>query len=422
MHPYKRNIQRDYNRPFFSNRRQGGYARLYFVVFMILLIVGLPIGAYWQYDAIQLAALDAIGFAPTPTPFAADHADLGEEFFVRGDVQTAAEYFELAVQQQPNNVNYLYEYGNLLIELDRSSEAAEMGERIMELAPDDPRGYALKANAIVWDDPVAAIPIAQEGVETEAAAGQFAPLHGALAVAFTLIGRFQEALEQGDLAVRIDPMDATVRRSFSYPLIFTGDYSGAINQLQTAININPNLTSPYFELAGLYRNQAINEPEMAVAIYNRVLEIEPENERAYARLCQTYGAVGLFQDAESYCDDALDINPNYALAHRERGRLRYTRRNYEGAIESFETCERLESGDIECLYLRGLAHYFLNECDLAWDYLNRSLQHPAAQGSILQQILQGLENVTINCAGYQGFSLPTPIPPTPIPPTPIGGL
>ena len=37
-------------------------------------------------------------------------------------------------------------------------------------------------------------------------------------------------------------------------------------------------------------------------------------------------------------------------------------------------------------------------------------------------ILQGLENVTIRCAGYADRSLPTPIPPTPIPPTPIGGF
>jgi tetratricopeptide (TPR) repeat protein len=239
-----------------------------------------------------------------------------------------------------------------------------------------------------------------------------------LAIAYTNIGRYQEALQRGDLAIRQDPYDAGARRAFSYPLIFTGRYNEAIEQLEQAIAINPNVTAPYFELASLYRR--INQSEMAVAIYNRVLEIDPTNERAFLRLCETYAAKGLFREGEPFCSTALDLNPAYADAYRMQGQIRYSRRNYEGAIQSFQTCVDLGSQAIECYYIRGLAHYYLGQCDDAWRILNEALVR-VTQDQIKGTILTGLTLVTTNCVAYRGQALPTPIPPTPIPPTPIGG-
>jgi tetratricopeptide (TPR) repeat protein len=428
MYNHNRKIKRDSRRSMFNQRRSINKTRWGFILFALGLIVALPLVTYWQYDRIQLAALDRLGYAPTATPFASVRASTGEEFYRRGDIETAADYFEVAVAQQPENLAYLYGYGNLLIELDRNDEAVTLGERMIAINPDDPRGYALKATAIAWTDPTVAIPTALEGYEVDR---NYSQINSALTIAYTRIGRYVEALQRGDLAIRQDPSDASARRSYAYPLIFTGNYSEAIRQLERAIAINPNITGPYFELASLYRNRAINRPEVAVSIYLAILEIEPDSERAYLRLCETYAAVGLFRDAEPYCDAALDIDPEYASAHRMRGQLRYSRRNYEGAIDSFDTCielsddpaqEGFDEVEIECVYIRGLAHYFLgnDNCDDAWFYLNEALNHPQAVDSVETSILQGLENTRRNC-GYADQPLPTPIPPTPIPPTPIGG-
>ena len=441
MYPHNRKIKRDYSKPFFHRRNP--LPRIIFIVVMLALIIVIPLMAFWQADRLQLQTLDAFGYAPTATPFASDRARLGAEFYAQGDIETAAFYFEMAANQQPENISYLYEYGRMLIELDRNDEAALLGERMIELNPNDVRGYALKALAIAWTDPTDAIPVARQGIEIEGA-NQFAPLHSALAIAYTRIGRYEEALREGDLAIRIDEMDASARRSITYPLIYVGNYSEAIRQLERAISINPNITGAYFELASLYRNPAINRPEVALAIYEEIIEIESDNERAWLRICETYAAVGLFQEAEPFCDRAIEIDPDYASAHRMNGQLRYSRRNYEGGIDEFKTCLVLyaeqETGqqydnetqidlttidlsgiDIECLYIRGLAHYFLGHCDDAWDWLNIALNHPEAQGPVLESILTGMGNTTINCVAYRNQALPTQIPPTPIPPTPIGG-
>lgn len=458
MFRHNRKIDRSYNKSFFNRRRS--YARIYVILALLALIIIIPIAIFWQQSTLQTMTLEYFDIAPTATPYAGDRAALGEEYYRTGDIETAASFYQLAVEQQPENIAYIYEYGLLLIELDRNDEAEVFGEEMIVMYPDDPRGYALKASSIAWQNPTEAIPVAVEGREVD---DEFAPLWGALALSYTRIGRYTEALRAGDFAVQLNPYDANVRRNYSYPLIFTGNYSGAIQQLEQAIAINPNLVGPYFELASLYRNPVINQPEVSVAIYLEILNLEPGNARAYLRLCETYAAAGLFQEAEIYCDDALDINPEYTSAHRMRGQLRYSRRNYEGAIESFQMCYLLTAEEqlgreivdplavenqpnieisaieqqispdefdltqleVECVYIRGLAHYFLGDtanCEQAWYWLNIGLNHPGAQESVQENILRGLTNTTINCPGYTGRQLPTPIPPTPIPPTPIGGF
>lgn len=408
-------IQRNH-RALFSRRRSN--ARLYFMGFLTALVVLVPLFAFWQFDRLQLLALEQLGRAPTSTPLASERAERGMQLFLAGDVAGALRFFEAASNQRPENVSYLYEYGMLLIESNRNEEAVTIGDRMIELAPDDPRGYAVKARALQWSDAAAAIPVAIAGTEL----GQpFAPLHSALAVAYTNIGRYGEALGHGELALRIDENNPNAYRSYSYPLIYTGRYNEAIAQLETAIELNPNYTAPYLELASLYRR--IDDEEMALGIYFRVVEVEPDNALAYLRICETYAAVGRFDDAAIYCDRALEIDPLFGSAWRMSGQLAYSRRNYEGAIENFETCLDLQEPgeeEIECYYIRGLAHYFLDQCDDAWRVLNEALELATAP-QIQNAIRTGLNNVTVNCAGYRGRALPTTAPPTPIPPTPIGG-
>lgn len=411
-------IRRNYDKPFFSNRRRGlsGLPLFLFGLLVGAIAVGLFLMTTQQFDRMQYMALEAIGIAPTPTLFASQHAQTGITLYNAGQVEAALREFEQATRQRPNDINYLYEYGRILIESDLYDEAVLVGETAIQVAPNDVRGYALKARALMWGDPGTAIPAAVSGLEIDP---NYAPLHAALAVAYTNIGRYAEGLQRGITAVDLDPLNAFTHRAYSIPLIYTGRNSQAIEQLEEAVSINPNLTAPYFELAAQYR--AIDFPEMAVGVYQRVLEIDPDNAKAYLRMCETYGSVGEFIVASGFCETALDIDTEYSSAWRMLGQLQYNRRNYEGAIDSFLNCIDFGSTEVQCYYLRGLAHYFLGQCDDAWVVLQDSLNY-AVQEPIINAINIGMENVTVRCPGYENQLLPTPIPPTAIPPTPIGGI
>lgn len=411
-------IKRDYNKPFFSNRKRGLSGVPLFLFGLVIggIIVGLLFIVTQQYDKMQYMALDALGIAPTPTLFASQHGEKGLQLYNEGRIDEALKEFEIAVQQRPDDIDYLYEYGKILIELDRYDDAVPIGDRAIQVAPDDVRGYALKARSLMWSDPGTAIPTAVTGLEINP---NYAPLHAALAVAYTNIGRYAEGLQRGITAIDLDPLSAFSHRAYSIPLIYTGRNSQAIEQLEEAVAINPNLTPPYFELAAQYR--AIDFPEMAVGVYRRVLEIDPDNAKAYLRMCETYASVGEFLTGSGFCETALEIDSEYASAWRMLGQLQYSRRNYEGSIDSFNNCVKFGSTEVECFYIRGLAHYYLGQCNEAWIVLQESLQY-AVQDVIIENIMYGLDAITIRCSGYENQSLPTAIPPTAIPPTPIGGI
>lgn len=416
-------VRRDYDRPFFSNRRRRGFGVRGIFVFGLLMGLGLAV-LLMEFDRLQYSALEAVGFAPTPTPFASDLATRGGQMYVSGDVEGAIAMFEQATLQQPDNPNYLYEYGSMLIDMDRVDEALPVAEQMIQAAPQDPRGYALKARALMWSSPAEAIQSAILGIDLDP---NYAPLYAASGVAYTNLGRWQEGLREGRRAVELDSNNRFALFAYQFPLTYTGRYQEAIDYLERAISLNPNITAPYFYLAQLYRLPGVDQPQMAVATYNRILELEPNNAKAYLRLCETFANVDRadFRLAQPYCDTAINLDPEYGEAYRQRGQMQYNRRNYEGAIESFEQCIQYGAeAEIECWYIRGLAHYWLDQCDQSWEILQEARTRAQAQGEgagVIDAIQTGLGNIRANCSGYESRGVPTVPPPTPIPPTPIGG-
>lgn len=416
-------VRRDYSRPFYGSGRRSGQIGARGIFLFGLLLGAFVVLVSLRFNQLQLTALEIVGQAPTPTPFASDVAMMSINTYMGGDVNSAMQLMAQAVRQQPNNANYLYEYGRMLIEMDQINEAVDVGDRLIALAPGDPRGYAIKARALMWSDPTSAIVASIAGTDVDPT---FAPLYAAAGVAYTRLGRWQEGIRNGRRAVELDPMDAFVQRSLYLPYLYVGQYQEAISALETAIALNPNLVAPYFELAFVYSLQQVGEPEMAIAIYNRILEMDPNNARAYLRICETYARVenARFDVAQQYCDEALRVDPNYGPAYRETGRMQYARRNYEGSIESFERCVALGATDIECYYLRGLAHYWLAECETSWNVLQDARTRAINQNegeAVLSAIETGLYNITQNCEGYRNLPTPAPVLPTAPPPTPIGG-
>lgn len=434
-------IRRDYTQPMFSQRRRRrstGWA----VLLTLVLAGGTLFFVDSNFAQLQRAALDMVGQAPPPTPFASELATIGMNYFVRGDLASARDFFRRAVAQQPSNVDYLYEYGRLLLELGVDdpplyTEAISIGDQAIAANPNDPRGYAIKARALdLSGDSPNAIPVAQAGVQIDSG---FAPLHVALSSAYRSIDRYDVALDSAERAIDLDPLDPTARRVYALALIWVGRRAEALDQLEQAVGLNPNLVAAYFELASMYRALAVTDSaqgqeyyELAIATYEQVIAMQPNNAKAYLRLCEAYTQIGEHRRAQGYCEDAIALRPDYSEAWRALGQTEYPQRNYEGAIESFETCVALQSNrpiadqEIECFYLRGLSHYYLGDCPQAWDILSESVNRVRQTDTdpnnpVLVNALAGLRLVTENCTGFAGRGLPTAIPPTAIPPTPIGG-
>lgn len=434
-------VKRDWSEPFFTTRRRRRSLGRWLILYAAL-IGGFLFVVDSNFNRLQTMALEAVGQAPEPTPFASDYATRGMERFLLGNLREAEQLFAQAVAQQPDNVDYLYEYGRILLEMGSDDprfweQAVTIGDQAIAANPNDPRGYALKTRALdLVGEPENAIPVGQAGLNVDRG---FAPLYAALSSAYRAIDRYDTALENAERAIELDPNDPNSRRIYAYALIWVGRQEEAIDQLEQAVALNPNLAGPYFELAGMYRSRAGRSENptaatelyaMSIATYEQILAMQPENARAYLRLCDAYFEARENIRAGDYCQEAVALNPEYAQAWASLGQTQYSRRNYEGAIESFENCITYAASDVDtdirCFYLRGLAHYYLGNCDDAWSILTDSVNRITRVNSdpgnpVLLASTEGLRLVTVSCTGYQGRALPTPIPPTAIPPTPIGG-
>ncbi len=397
-------IRRNYREPFFrAKRRQGsGIGRL-IALFIISVLTGALIFMLWQPDTVRTAAVNMLTEAPTPTPYASDLATQAAQRYLDGDLEGAVELFERAVVQRPDDVNYLYELGQILIDLNRPEETVDIAAHIIDLAPGDPRGFALRARAMVWmGESSAAVPVALAGLEVDP---EFAPLYEALSRAQTGSGRWREGLDAGLLATEYGPADVRAHWAYANALAAVAAYDDAINQLERAIEIHPRFVPPFFELAFLYLSSDMDRE--AIATYDRILSADPRNARALLRQCEAYRKVGEFQRAVGFCEDAVTSDPTYIAAQYRLGLIRYNDRQFELARQAFEACVEQDNANLDCMYRLGLTHYYLQDCDTAWVMLQDSLVMAQAQenaATAIDNIRQGLSAIASDpaCPGYAG--------------------
>lgn len=134
-------IKRDYSEPLFGPRRRKRSSARWLVLAGLLGLIAMILFLYFtRFEQLRTLAYEMIGSAPTVTPLPSDLAMQAAVLFQSGNVPAAAQLYAQAIAQRPDNVEYLYEYGQVLIELDRYAEAIQIADQLITLAPRDVRG------------------------------------------------------------------------------------------------------------------------------------------------------------------------------------------------------------------------------------------------------------------------------------------
>jgi tetratricopeptide (TPR) repeat protein len=108
----------------------------------------------------------------------------------------------------------------------------------------------------------------------------------------------------------------------------------AIKSFNKAAKISPNTPVAHYWLGMAYFYN--KENEKAIAKFKKVLELEPDNYRAYGMI----GKILSFDktkldEAIKYLEKALSINPDYAEAHFDLGRIHALRGDMNRALGEF---------------------------------------------------------------------------------------
>lgn len=430
-------VRRNSRNRFFRDRnRKPSILRRFLIVLVVILIAGGI--AFWQQELVLSTAMDMFEPDMTATPLPGQLAQEAQDLFWDGDLEGSAEIWEEVITMRPDSVDYLYEYGMILIDLDNgrnntAERAEEFAMDIIAIDSSDPRAYALRARSLVWtDNPGLAMTVARAGLDISPT---FAPLYAALSRAQIGDGNLREGQENGIQAIEYAPGDVRSYWAYASSLFFSGARDEAIFEYERTISVNPAFVPPYFELATLYL--ASNRDQEAIDVYTRILGVQPSNARALLRQCQAYRKVGQFNQARGLCEDSVVSAPDYVPALFQLGQIQYSNSEFPLADEMFQTCVDLDDDNLECTYYLGLTQYYLAQaeytgicvpgrltsldceasqiCQVGWNLLQEALlmtelrANTDADRDIIATGLSAIQNDPA-CSGVSGLPVSTSEP------------
>jgi serine/threonine protein kinase/tetratricopeptide (TPR) repeat protein len=198
------------------------------------------------------------------------------------------EYFQQAIEKDPNfALAYVGLADSYVVQQDHglisTKDALAKVKPAIDhaLALDDSLGEAHLALASVkdsfdWD---------WAGAEKEyqralALNPNYATAHQWYSLSLVWMGKFNEAIEHGDIAVNLDPLSRIIIANSANMRFFARRYDEAVGILRKAIEVDPDSAPAHSSLAGVYELKGMCKESIDEAV--RALEISGETERAQA--------------------------------------------------------------------------------------------------------------------------------------------
>ncbi|MEP7103274.1 MAG: tetratricopeptide repeat protein [Candidatus Dojkabacteria bacterium] len=94
----------------------------------------------------------------------------------------------------------------------------------------------------------------------------------------------------------------------------SGEYQKAVDSYQKSIDLDNKQTSAYTNLANLYA-YSLNEVDLSIGVYNEAIKNNPNNKETFLlQIANEYSSLGRKEDAKAVYNSILEINPNNEVA------------------------------------------------------------------------------------------------------------
>ena len=341
-------------------------------------------------------AIDILTQAAKAQPNAAPlHSSLAHLYFANGQIQNAEQETREALRLDPDDALGLYVSGCLALKSDNNTQALKDLESAVKRRPGDEnfkktyREAQIATGEVVEKVKVAAQKIQRQGAnpallleladayiyqgESEKALEQTAEVlkqdpenknaHLLEALSFVSLGRFPEAdrslqsvSDKQD--VRYQAMEGVIRQDAnqlsaaveklnaasatqvwggyfeSLGLLYGGKISKGLEQLDTLIQKNETFGAAVYEMAKVY--QTLNEPKLALALYQRLSTTFPESTKPLILSARTMVGIGELERAKIVLDGVLKRDAKNRDALFLLGTVHLQEQNYEEGAKVFE--------------------------------------------------------------------------------------
>ena len=114
------------------------------------------------------------------------------------------------------------------------------------------------------------------------------------------------------------------------------DYNEAISSFKNAINLNPNFSEAYNNLANAYK--LINNIDEAIKNYNQSIEKDKKNLTAYFNLAVLFKEIKKYRESKKIYENILTIDKNNTTAKHDLGSIESVMGNFNSARKYFIDC------------------------------------------------------------------------------------
>jgi Tfp pilus assembly protein PilF len=127
-------------------------------------------------------------------------------------------------------------------------------------------------------------------------------------------GKYSEALEKYQAALKLDPNYPTAYHEMSFTLFSSGRAKEAIPYLEKLMKLDPKSGAAYDMLGSIYDDD--NQPEKAIELFQKGLSVAPDYQRLHYNLSITYYRVKKYKESEDCAADAIKLDPKHASSQR----------------------------------------------------------------------------------------------------------
>ncbi|MBU1012874.1 MAG: tetratricopeptide repeat protein [Bacteroidetes bacterium] len=206
--------------------------------------------------------------------------------------------------------------------------------------------------------------------------------HLNLGIAYFHLFKPVPAIEQFNIANKIEPENDQVYYNRAEALLVLNRTEDAIRDLNQSISLNDKFAEA-FDTRGIARLR-MKDFDAAIDDCSKAIELKPELESAWFNRANAYLFKGEIQNALNDLNKAIQLNPNFAAALNNRGQVMLNLGKYEDAIIDLNKALEIEPRLSNAYNNRAKAFYAIRRFDLSIKDLNTSLQFNAKDGEVLK--------------------------------------
>ncbi|MBE9224109.1 tetratricopeptide repeat protein [Phormidium sp. LEGE 05292] len=186
------------------------------------------------------------------------------------------------------------------------------------------------------------------------------------------VGDYHGAIEKYNEALQINSNYARAYVERSRAHLELGNHDQVIEDVERAIQLEPKYADAYGGYADLYFR--LGEDERAIAQFQRTIEINPNDIGAYCELGRCYSALGEKEKALDSWHQALKITPQSAGDFSNRGSIYHWLEEEQSALEQYNKAIELNHRSVDAYVGRALVYAKLKNHQAVTDDFNEALR------------------------------------------------